>query len=123
MTVLADIRLLVRRDLKDEDAGNYRWVDNEVDRHIAHALTEFAYALPVEDTSTIATTSGSRDVSIATLTTRIMIEAVEYKVGNFPPSYQRFAIWKDTLTMLSDITPDGANCKIYYGKLHVLDAA
>lgn len=40
MTVLADIRLLVRRDLKDEDSANYRWTDTEVDRHIARALRE-----------------------------------------------------------------------------------
>jgi len=52
-----------------------------------------------------------------------MIEAVEYKTGNFPPSYQRFSEWKDTLTIQSDEVPDGSNAKVYYGKLHTLDGS
>jgi len=31
---LSDMRTIVRRDLKDEDAGNYRWTNDELDRHI-----------------------------------------------------------------------------------------
>ncbi|MBM3156453.1 MAG: hypothetical protein FJ004_04125 [Chloroflexi bacterium] len=121
--ILSDMRTLVRRDLHDEDASNYRWTNDVIDRHIAHAVKEFSQALPVEDTTLIATTSGSRDISVAALTTRVMIEAVEYKTGNFPPSYQRFSEWKDTLTIQSDEVPDGSNAKVYYGKLHTLDGS
>jgi len=120
---LSDMRTIVRRDLHDEDASNYRWTNDVLDRHIAHALAEFSQALPLEDTTLIATTSGSREISIAALTTRVMLEAVEYKTGNFPPTYQRFALWQDTLTILSDEIPDGSNAKVYYGKLHTLDAS
>jgi len=35
---LTEMRNIVRRDLKDEDAGNYRWTDDELNRHIAHAV-------------------------------------------------------------------------------------
>ena len=31
---LSEMRTIVRRDLHDEDAGNYRWTDDELDRHI-----------------------------------------------------------------------------------------
>jgi len=52
-----------------------------------------------------------------------MVEAVEYPVDNFPKRYQRFSLWGDTLTLLGDEIPDGANAYIYYGKLHTLDAS
>jgi len=110
----------VRQDLHDEDAANYRWTDAVLTRHIAHAVAEFSQALPLEDVATIATTPGSRDISISALTTRVIVEAVEYKVGNFPPTYQRFSIWKDILTILSDELPDGSNAKVYYGLVHTM---
>ena len=48
--------------------------------------------------------------------------AVEYPVDQFPNRYQRFSLWEDTLTILSEEIPDGANAYVYYGKLHTLDA-
>lgn len=120
---LSEMRTIVRRDLHDEDATNYRWTDDELDRHIAHAVSQFSQALPVEDTADIATTASSRDVDISQLSNRVMIEAVEYPIGSYPPTYRRFALWQDTLTILSDIVPDGSDARIYYGKLHTLDAS
>lgn len=119
---LADMRTIVRRDLHDEDAANYRWTNNELDRHIAHAVKDFSEAVPNEQKATKATTSGAREISISTITDRVMVEAVEYPVDKFPKRYQRFSLWADTLTLLGDEIPDGANAYIYYGKLHTLDA-
>ncbi|MBI3930630.1 MAG: hypothetical protein HY325_01255 [Chloroflexi bacterium] len=119
---LSDMRTIVRRDLHDEDATNYRWTNNELDRHIAHAVKDFSEAVPYEQKATKATTSGSREISISTITDRIMVEAVEYPVDKFPRKYQRFSLWADSLTLLGDEIPDGANAYIYYGKLHTLDA-
>jgi hypothetical protein len=51
------------------------------------------------------------------------VEAVEYPVGQYPPSYAPFSIWGDTLTLLVDATPLAAqDVHVYYGKLHTLDA-
>jgi hypothetical protein len=118
---LTDMRIMVRRDLHDEDSSNYRWTDDEIDRHIAHALRDFSEALPLEQKATIATTAGSREISITSLTSRVHIEAVEYPVGCFPARYQRYALWNETLTLLGEKAPDGSNCNVYYGKLHTLD--
>ena len=118
---LSEMRTIVRRDLHDEDSENYRWSDDELDRHIAHAVKDFSDATPYEQKATIPTTEGSREIDISSLSDRIMVDAVEYPVGKFPKSYQRFAIWQDTLTLLGDEVPDGSNCHIYYGKLHTLD--
>ena len=120
---LTEMRTIVRRDLHDEDAANYRWTDDELDRHIAHAVKDFSEYLPCEQKATKATTSGSRELDISTLTDRIMVEAVEYPVTQFPRRYQPFALWGDTLTILGDEVPDGSNACIYYGKLHTLDAS
>jgi len=120
---LTEMKTIVRRDLHDEDASNYRWTDDELDRHIAHAVKDFSEYLPHEQKATKATTSGSRELDISTITDRIMVEAVEYPVGKFPKRYQPFALWGDTLTLLGDEVPDGSNAYIYYGKLHTLDAS
>src|SRR3972149_1752121 len=106
---LTEMRTIVRRDLHDEDAANYRWSNDELDRHITHAVKELSEAVPLEQKATIATTSGSREIDISSLSDRIMVEAVEYPVGKFPQRYQRFALWGDTLTLLGDEVPDGSN--------------
>ncbi|MFH1647170.1 MAG: hypothetical protein ABID71_05775 [Chloroflexota bacterium] len=120
---LTSMRAIVRRDLHDEDSGSYRWTNDELDRHIGRAVKEFSEHLPYEQKATKATTSGSRELDIATVTNRVMVEAVEYPVDKFPRRYQPFSLWGDTLTLLGDEVPDGSNAYIYYGKLHTLDAS
>jgi len=120
---LTEMRAIVRRELHDEDAENYRWSNDELDRHIAHAVKDFSQAIPDEKKATKATTSGSREIDISDLTGRILIEAVEYPVDNFPPRYQRFSLWADVLTILGSEVPDGSNAYIYYGQLHTLGAS
>lgn len=118
---LNTMRSILRRDLKDEDPSNYRWSDDELDRHIAHALKEFSEALPLPAKATLPTTPGSRVIDISSLTDRVMVEAVECPLDNFPPAYQRFALWGHALTLFGDEVPDGSNCVVYYGMLHTLD--
>jgi hypothetical protein len=120
---LTEMRNIVRRDLHDEDAGNYRWTDDELDRHITHAVKDFSEVIPYEQKATKATTSGSREIDISTINDRIMVEAVEYPIDKFPKRYQRFSLWSDKLTLLGDEIPDGSGAYIYYGKLHTLDAS
>jgi len=119
---LTEMRAIVRRDLHDEDTDNYRWTNDELDRHIAHAVKDFSEAIPYEQKAVIATTSGSREIDISALADRIVIEAVEYPVAQFPKKYRRYSLWADTLTLLGDEIPDGSDAHIYYGKLHTIDA-
>jgi len=120
---LSEMRAIVRRDLHDEDAANYRWTDDELDRHIAHAVKEFSEAIPYEMKTPIATTPGSRDISLFGLTPLVMVEAAEYPLGQFPKRYQPFSVWGDTLTLLGDEVPDGSNVSIYHGRVHTLDVS
>lgn len=120
---LPTMRTRVRRDLHDEDASNYRWTDAVLDRHIDRAVRELSLAVPRELKATLATTAGSRDLSMATLTDLVAIEAVEYPVGQYPPVYVQFSLWAGTLTLLVDKAPAGGeSVSVFYGRLHTLDA-
>ena len=118
---LTEMIALVRQDLRDQDSENYRWTDDELTRHINRAVREFSEEVPLPARATLPTTADAREVDISTLTGRIMVEAVEYPLLSFPPDYQQFTVWGDTLTIISGSQPDGSNCYIYYGALHTLD--
>ena len=86
---LSEMRDRLRTDLHDEDAANYRWTDAELDRHIDRSVREFSLALPLEATAALTTAADSRDLSIASLSDLVAIEAVEHPVGEYPPSFVR----------------------------------
>lgn len=123
MTTLADIRSRVRTDLHDTDSGAYRWSDDDLDRHIARALDDISRAIPREDSATLATTPGSRDLSLGSLSGLIEVEAVEYPAGEYPPSYVAFASWEGTLTLHSVPAPDGSDARVFYTARHTLDGS
>lgn len=116
---LSDMLTLVRTDLKDL-VEPYRWSDAELERHILHAVKDFSEAVPYEQKAVIATTAGSREISLSAITGRIVVEAVEYPVNECPRSYQHYALWEDIIYLSGEEIPDGSNAYIYYGKLHTL---
>jgi hypothetical protein len=119
---LIQMRARLRTDLHDEDSAGYRWTDDELDRHIARAVRELSLAAPLEEKETLYTSEGSRDLSISTLGDVVAVEAVEHPASNYPPTYTRFSLWGDTLTLLTDAAPgEGEEVNVYYGTLHTLD--
>lgn len=121
---LSEMRTRVRRDLHDEDPADQRWTDDELDRHIERAVRELSLAIPLESKDTLATSEGSRDISLASLSDLVAVEAAEYPIDEYPPSYTPFSLWAGTLTLLVDATPPGGqSVNIYYGKMHTLDAS
>ena len=120
---LGEMRTLVRRDLHDEDASAFRWTDAELDRHIQHAVKELGLSVPLQATTSPSTTAGSRDLSLGGIVDLIRVEAVEYPIDKYPPVYVRFSSWAGTLTMLIEAASDGGETvRLYYIKLHTLDA-
>lgn len=119
---LSEMIALVRKDLHDADSGNYRWSDAELTRHINRAVRELSERVPLPARASLPTTAGSRELDISGLSDRIMVEAVEYPVDAYPPDYQRFSVWGDTLAIISGSEPNGSNCHVYFGALHTLDA-
>ena len=123
-TKLPELRARLRRDLRDEDAGTERWPDDTLDRHIARALDELSLAAPLEVTATLQTAAGSRDLDVSSLSGRVVIDAVEFPTGLFPPSYVRYSVWGETLTLLVDGVPGtGSDVVVRYSQLHTLDGS
>jgi hypothetical protein len=121
MTTLSTVRTRVRKDLHDTDATAYRWTDAQLDRHIERALEEVSRAAPREQSAELATTAGSRDLSLASLTGLIDVEAVEYPAGRYPPARVGFSWWAATLALHTQPAPDGSDAKVHYTALHTLD--
>jgi len=121
---LSEMRTRVRRDLHDEDGANYRWTDSELDRHIDRALRELSLATPREAKATLTTTAESRELSLSSLADLVTVEAAEYPVDKYPPSYVPFSLWAGTLIILVDEVPLSAQpVNVYYGRMHTLDAS
>lgn len=123
MTILSDFRTRIRKDLHDTDSLAYRWTDVQLDRHIERALNELSIAIPQEKLATIATTNGSREVSVVSLTGLIAIEAIEYPVGQYPPLFIAHSRWADTVLLHVDAIPTGANARFSYTAKHVVDGS
>ncbi len=121
---LAEMRTRLRQDLHDGDPASQRWTDGELDRHVQRAVHDFSLATPLEATTTLTTTAGSRELSISGLSELVAVEAVEYPAGQYPPSYVRFSVWLSALTMLIDSPPSGVeDVTVYYTRLHTIDAS
>jgi len=118
-TTLATIRGRLQTVL--DDAAAAVWTTAELDQHIQDALRDLSHRIPRERNTSIATTAGSRDVSLATLTERVRIVAVEWPEANDPKSFVDFSEWADTLRINSAAVPDGSNCTIYWQSLHSIN--
>ena len=124
MSSLTVIRAAVRIDLKDLDPADERWTDAELDRHIEHALGDYSQVSPIEQKTTLQTTSGSRDIDVSSLTPRIRIVAIEFPEGDYPPAYVPFTLWGDALTLdLASAPAAVADASVFWHKEHSIGAS
>jgi len=122
-TSIATLRARMRKDLKDEDS--IRWTDDELDRHIEHAVLDISQAVPLEnkDVSLVIPTPASREIDISGLAGLIYVEAVEYPAAQYPKRYRDYKVWANTLELLIAETPTAADpVYLYYGKVHSITA-
>ena len=123
-TNIITLRNRLRQELHDEDASDRRWLDAVLDRHLARASRELSLVLPQEQKTSLTTTPGSRDVSIASLSDLVRVDAVEYPTAQWPPEYVRFSVYKTTLTLLVEAAPSAATAlDVYWGALHTLNTS
>ena len=117
MTTLADVRQLVRTDLRDPAAAAARWSDAELDRHIARALAELSRAIPREAAVTVAIADGSREIAVSALPGFLAPEAVELPAGVAVP----FRVWAGAITL--ETPSRGERARVRYLAAHTLDAS
>jgi len=110
---LTEMRTRVRQDLQDTDAANYRWTNDEVDGAIQRVVREFSLAYPLMESTDIATTDGSREIDISSLSGLIAIMSVEFPIGEYPPCYHRVELWETTLYMQDKGNGDDARVRWY----------
>ena len=117
---LTEMRTRVRQDLQDTDAANYRWSNDEVDGAIQRVVREFSLAYPQMESTDIATTDGSNELDISSLSLigLIAIASVEFPIGEDPACYQRVELWKTTIYMQDKGNGDDARVRWY--KEHTL---
>ena len=117
---LATMRARVREDLQDTDAANYRWTDDEIDGAIERVVREFSLVYPLQQQDDIATTEGSNELDISSLTKLLKVYSVEFPIGVHPPYYQRFTQYMAALYM--EDQGDGNDARVSWGKQHCLDS-
>lgn len=117
---LAEMRTLVRRDLKDIDIPQ-RFTDDDLDRAIARAVTELSKYSPVQQKSVLATVAGSYEINIASLSGRLSVDRLEFPLDQSPRKFARFEIYQDALT-LKDVRGDGTGCAVYWTTTHTLNS-
>jgi hypothetical protein len=118
---LSDVRLLIRRDLRDEDEASLRWSDDSLDRHIRQALADISARLPLKWVIELPTVPGSREIDISGVAGMVSIQEVEYPPGRFPASLPRFKCWGWVLTLLDGELPDGSPIRLRCGVACTLD--
>lgn len=119
-----DMRNRVRRDLRDDDPADRRWTDDELDGHIQHAVHDLSQAAPHETVATVAAVAGSSEVALAPLRDLLGVEGVEYPVNLHPARFVPFSRWGGSLRLHVDTLPSrGDQLRVYYTRLHTLDAA
>jgi hypothetical protein len=122
-TNISELRNRLRVDLADP-AGD-RWTDNDLDRHIQHAVRDLNRVAPRElvDTSFTIPDPASRELDVTELPGLIRVITVEYPVGGYPRRLRHFEMWGATLTLFTDTMPEaGAPVSVYYNARHTVDA-
>lgn len=108
----------VRQILMATDAPEL--TDAALSSAIGHALACYSFYSPHYKLVTCPTTPGEREVDISHLTDRVVLEQLEYPLGEVPRSFARFKLVGDKLALLSGPLPEGDNCRILYGAYHTL---
>jgi len=122
-TTISILRSRLRVDLNEPAAD--RWSDDDLDRHIRHAIRDVNRVVPREMKATGLTIAdpASREMDISSLTDLIHVVAVEYPIGLYPRRLRHFETWGSTLSLLTDTMPEaGADVCVYYTTQHTVDA-
>lgn len=117
---LTEMTARVREDLQDSDSQNYRWTTDEVEGAIQRAVLEYSAHAPIQQQNDIATTDGSTELNISSLTDILQVASVEFPLGETPKHLQHIEYWSAKLYMQDE--GDASNARIRWLKKHTLAA-
>jgi len=123
---LATLRAGLRLDLNDPAGATARWTDADLDRAIGRAVAAYTESLPHVQSSTVATTAGSRVIPITGLGAIATILGVEWPIpapgeGGIPgrPPW-RHDPEVGTITVVGPSVPAGETARIEWSTPHVV---
>lgn len=125
MATLTTFRDSLRLDLNDPAGASQRFADADLNRHIGLAQQEYQSVLPRLRESTLLTVSGSRDISLSTLTGVWSVLEVEWPTTSWPIDLRAFVLSFDRgkITLVVDAAPSAAeNARVAWTSAHTIDA-
>lgn len=108
----------IARDLGDPD--NVLWTEDDLNRHLDHALADLADAAGVQASEDI-TADGSNTYDLRDYTDIRALLAVEWPVGEQPPAHIRFHVWAGQARLLDAMPPDGDAVRLHFRKAFTVD--
>ena len=117
---LVELRARAREDLQDEDPADYHWTNDQIDGAIQRVVAEYSAAAPIQKQSDLATTVDNVELDISTLTDLLMVESIEFPIGQHPPYMQRFNMWAGRVFMVDE--GNGDNARVRWLQAHTVAA-
>ena len=123
MTTIADQRSLLRSELKDTDALNYRWTDADLDQAIQNALADYSLLLPKGATEVLPAVAG--EYAYTPTTPRLVaVTAVECPADLHPPAFVSFTFDGANVRIFPHSPPrDGDSLRLWLACYHSIDAS
>ena len=118
-STLAQLRALLRQDLRDEDPTSYLWPDPILNRHLSRSLVGVSRAAPaIVSLSKTMPASRRLDLSADFPASFLWIDAVEYPPDQFPPRHFNFRTdpGPQLLFLSPDLPPAGAQIAVWYAR-------
>ena len=108
-----------------QTTGDDHWTDAEIVAHLTQTVREFSQVVPAENMDTgVSGVTDSYDLDISGLTDWHEIMRVEFPIGEDPPHFVNFNIWKDVLTMQqSSGAADSGVARIWWLGPHTVGAS
>jgi hypothetical protein len=113
VVLLPDVRSRLRLDLFDPAGASQRWADADLNRAATRAVAEFSRHAPQTWQTVLATTAGSRNVSLAGIGAYVEIVRVVYPLARSGvQEYDGGDPWRldssaNVVTLLGDGVPNG----------------
>ena len=118
-STLAQLRTMLRQELRDEDAASYVWTDAVLNRHIAHALQHVQAVAPLFASVVKAMPTGRRvDLTADVPATFLWVDAVEHPVDRFPQCFHPFReeAGPKVYLLTTDPPPAGESVTFWYAR-------
>ncbi len=124
MSTLTSLRADVRRDLRDVEAGAYKWSDEELDRHITRALADYTRVAPLVG-AVVRAAEESATYDLGAVAGWLWCEMVESPLDQTPRARLSFEELTPGAVHLLEpaLPPVGQDVRFWYAGQHTLDAA